>query len=245
MENDPERPNRFLPQKEDYVYGSPNIYQQPGEEDSVVQSEAPGQELFEIHKRPPTPQLLLPDDSYFYLNISGQIESAQMLETDSLTVKYDFVEGNEWELIQGQNSGSSQCCFKGNKKNLVFNFPFRLSYRSVNPKGWPQLVVTCIGPDFLGREVVKGYGNTYVPIQPGSHTKTLYLYKPKSSSYLVQFVGWLRGKTPELMDPKRTVGLAEGREVTRMESAGTLKVVFNLTQLNMDHFGYSVKRLAY
>jgi B9 domain-containing protein 1 len=47
--------------------------------------------------------------------------------------------------------------------------PFECSLRSTNPYGWPQLVVTCAYPDFLGREVIKGYGVCHIPTTPGRY----------------------------------------------------------------------------
>lgn len=249
-QGDPNMPNKFLPKKDDYIYGDSRNYFQPQDQISPraqnLQPEIPGQELFDRFKRPPSPRLILPDDSYFYINVTGQIEYAEFPGVDSLFMKYDFVHGPEWELIHGQKSGGSQMAFKarGSNKRLVWNFPFNLGFRSTNPKGWPQVIVTCIGGDFLGREVVKGYANGHVPTQPGRHQRTLKMFHPKSSSILVTFIGMLKGKIAELIDPSSTLGSGEGREVTRMGSGGSIKVVFQISQSNLDKFGYSVKSIS-
>ncbi|CAG9330564.1 unnamed protein product [Blepharisma stoltei] len=249
-QTDPNRPNRFLPKKDDFVYGDSSTYFQPQGPDvtqhPILQPEIPGQELFDIYKRPPSPKLILPDDSYFYINVSGQIEYADFQGVDSLFMKYDFVAGPEWQIIYGQKSGGSQTAYKarGSNRRLVWNFPFNLGFRSTNLKGWPQLIITCIGGDFLGREVIKGYGNGHIPTQPGRHERTLYMYRPKSSSILVNFIGALKGKLAELIDPPSTLGMADGREVTRMESGGSVKIVFQVSQTNMEKFGYSVKSIS-
>lgn len=53
-------------------------------------------------------------------------------------------------------------------KKMVWNYPVDLTYRSLNPFGWPQLVVSVTGPDFFGRSVVRGYGSVHVPTSPGT-----------------------------------------------------------------------------
>ena len=72
---------------------------------------------------------------------------------------------------QGQLNGQSQyaCRGEGNFDYFVWNMPFEFGFRSLNPSGWPQIVITCVYPDFLGREVIKGYGVVHIPTQPGRY----------------------------------------------------------------------------
>ena len=99
-----------------------------------------------------------------------------------------------------------------------------------------------IGPDFFGREVVQGYTTIHVPLQPGRHERVGYSFTPKSSSILVHTLGVLRGKVPELIDPPRTLAEPYGREVIRADSRGSVKVVFNVTEKNMESFGYTIHK---
>jgi B9 domain-containing protein 1 len=203
---------------------------------------SPDHELFDKYKRPPSPRLMLPDDSYFYINVSGHIQTCDLTDAESLMTKFDFVVGAGWELVHGNSSGASQFAMKGvgSSRRLVWNMPFDLGYRSTSPKGWPQLVLSCIGPDFMGREVAKGYGNTHVPLFPGKHTRVVRLFRPQSSSLLITFLGWIKGKVAEFIFPDKTLGKCEGREVVRVRSEGEVTVVFFVSHLNMDRFGYSV-----
>lgn len=50
---------------------------------------------------------------------------------------------------------------------LVWNFPLDVTYKSTNAFGWPQLVVSVYGLDFLGRDVIKGYGCMHIPTCAG------------------------------------------------------------------------------
>ena len=137
--------------------------------------------------------------SFFYLGISGHIESGEFKDLDGLSIKFDFIAGDHWKLSKGNESGISQHSFKsqGMNKRIVWNFPFELSYASLNVSGWPQLVVYLSGKDIFGREVVEAYGTIHVPTQAGRHTRYLRTFTPMSSSVLTKFLGWATGKNAE------------------------------------------------
>jgi B9 domain-containing protein 1 len=46
---------------------------------------------------------------------------------------------------------------------VVWNFPFELIYRTNDIAGWPKICLTLTSRDFLGRDVVCGYGIIHVP----------------------------------------------------------------------------------
>lgn len=77
--------------------------------------------------------------AFFYLGISGHIESGEFRDLDGLALKFDFVAGDHWRLTKGNESGISQHSFKsqGMNKRIVWNFPFELTYSSLNVSGWP------------------------------------------------------------------------------------------------------------
>ena len=39
--------------------------------------------------------------------------------------------------------------------------------QTTEPHGWPQLSLQIYGPDFYGRDVIRGYGAVHVPTRPG------------------------------------------------------------------------------
>lgn len=238
---DPNRPNvKLYPRDDAMNYMGPKPYD--SQYDTSNLPIIPGQDLFDQYKHDYTPQLTLDDSSYFYVNISGQVEFAVFPDSECLMVKYMFVAGKDWERIHGEPSGCSQLSYKSRSstRKIVWNFPFNIAYRSTCPKGWPQLTMTLIGPDFLGREIVKGYTTIHAPIQPGRHIKTANAFVPRSSSILVHFLGQVRGKVPELIDPPKTLAEAYGREVIRADSGGSVNIVFNITEKNMESFGYAI-----
>ena len=85
--------------------------------------------------------------------------------------------------------------------------------------------------------MICGYGVTNVPTQPGSHTRYVHVFTPVSSSYLSDFLGMLTGKPAEYHDHLSLLTRGEGREVTRVTSAGTVKIQFNITMKNMEALG--------
>lgn len=79
--------------------------------------------------------------------------------------KYLYLYYKNNKVTTGQSQYS--CLGENGSEYMVWNMPFEIGFRTKNPYGWPQLVITLVCPDFLGREVIKGYGMVHVPTQPG------------------------------------------------------------------------------
>ncbi|XP_004071593.1 B9 domain-containing protein 1 isoform X2 [Oryzias latipes] len=155
--------------------------------------------------------------SLFLLTVNGQIEGANFPEYDSLYCKYSYVYGHDWAITTGLEEGITQITCKSSlSRTLVWNFPLETTFKSTNPSGWPQIVISVYGPDVFGNDVVRGYGATHIPITPGH---------------------WLLGRRPEYTDPK-VVAQGEGREVTRVRSQGFVTVSFHITTKDMKKMGY-------
>ena len=54
------------------------------------------------------------------------------------------------------------------------------------------------GTDFLGRDVVRGYGSCLIPLVPGVHVVDVEMYTPKASSLLNSLGSWIWGNPPEV-----------------------------------------------
>ena len=79
------------------------------------------------------------------------------MELDGLAVKYEFVHGADWNVSGGLKSGTGQRAFKSSHfssiiKPMNWNLPYEVTFRSMNPQGWPQLVVYCTDIDINGDE---------------------------------------------------------------------------------------------
>ncbi|RNA24830.1 B9 domain-containing 1 [Brachionus plicatilis] len=178
-------------------------------------------------------------NTFFLLMANGSIESAEIPEYDQVFIKYFFVHGQDWDKIAGLEEGSTQIGHKSidDRQTIAFNFPLDITFKSTCPFGWPQLVVSCYGSDFLGREVIRGYGVTHLPISPGQHKIKIPLFVPESTSLLQKFFAWSQGRRPEYIDP-RVLAHGEGREVTRVRSQGFLNLSFNIVTKDMKKVGY-------
>ncbi|XP_045841867.1 B9 domain-containing protein 1 isoform X2 [Meles meles] len=136
--------------------------------------------------------------SVFLLMVSGQVESAQFPEHDDLYCKYSFVYGQDWAPTAGLEEGISQITSKSQdvRRALVWNFPIDVTFKSTNPYGWPQIVLSVYGPDVFGNDVVRGYGAVHVPFSPGRHKRTIPMFVPESTSKLQKFTrpGQYRGE---------------------------------------------------
>ncbi|XP_028669621.1 B9 domain-containing protein 1 isoform X1 [Erpetoichthys calabaricus] len=179
--------------------------------------------------------------SVFLLLVNGQIESANLPEFDDLYCKYCFVYGHDWSPVSGLEEGISQITSKSRvtQQDLVWNFPIDITFKSTNPFGWPQVVVSVYGPDVFGNDVVRGYGAVHIPITPGRHKRTIPLFVPESTSRLQKFTSWFLGRRPEFTDPK-VVAQGEGREVTRVRSQGFLTLSFNIVTKDLKKLGYDM-----
>jgi len=88
--------------------------------------------------------------------------------------------------------------------------------------------------------VIRGYGWTHLPASPGRHTLYVPMFVPVASSPLNGWLSAAAGKLPEFLDTK-FITRNEGREVTRVRSQGTVKVVVNMVMKDMSKFGYRYK----
>ncbi|KAL3815954.1 hypothetical protein ACHAXA_003575 [Cyclostephanos tholiformis] len=193
----------------------------------------------------------------FFVMITGQIESAISSTAslnDHLYCRYSFTYGPDWEVVHGVNMGISQIGRRGMllintggaaygghddcSNAIVWNFPIEISFQSTSPHGWPRLVVSVYGLDFMGRDVVRGYASLLLPVRPGGHTRYLKTYRPVSGSMFGRVVNWLMGTSPEYYDSKM-VARGEGRAVTRVVCGDrTVKVNLMVTVKDFQTFSY-------
>uniref|UniRef100_A0A8C0F008 B9 domain-containing protein 1 n=1 Tax=Bubo bubo TaxID=30461 RepID=A0A8C0F008_BUBBB len=108
---------------------------------------------------------------------------------DDLYCKFCFVYGQDWVPTAGLEEGISQITSKSEvaPTTLVWNFPIDITFKSTNPSGWPQIVVSVYGPDFFGNDVVRGYGAFCAPHVCFRHTRTIAMFVPESTSRLQKF----------------------------------------------------------
>ena len=159
----------------------------------------------------------------------------------SLYCKFSLVYGNEWEIVAGLQEGCSQVAKRSDdgRHTFVWNFPIDVTFKSTGPYGWPKIVMQVYGVDMLGRDVVRGYGARHLPLAPGMKALEIPMFVPVTSNFIQQALGWLVGKQPEFIDPK-FVAQGIGREVTRVQSQGTVTVRVTTVMKDFTRFGFRV-----
>ncbi|CAM9855069.1 unnamed protein product [Chrysoparadoxa australica] len=183
--------------------------------------------------------------SHFFVMMTGQVQQGDFPRQDNLYCRYSLTFGNDWGIVHGLDTGLSQIARKssGADTSIVWNFPIDLTLKSTNAFGWPRIAISVFGVDHLGRDVVVGYGSMLVPTSPGRYSRNISMYTPKSSSWVQQVRSWLSGSYPEFFDSK-FVSRSEGREVTRVQPTGTVKVSLDVMVRGMRQFGYNITEPA-
>lgn len=178
--------------------------------------------------------------SEFTLIVSGQIESAQFHSIDNAYCKYSFTYGLDWNAVQGVEQGISQISRKsgGSNRTIVWNFPIDIAFQSSNAHGWPRIVISVYNMDFMGRDVVRGYACVLVPPFSGRYIRYVRMFVPMSTSRMQALLAWLSGNRPEFYHAK-FIGQGRDREATRVSSSGIIKVVLNVSSLDLKKCGYS------
>jgi hypothetical protein len=178
-----------------------------------------------------------------FLDIQGVIKEGTFHEGDQIFCKYDVVYGKEWKVISGQSSGQSQhaCLGEGANCYFVWNMPFQIRLNCEQLSNWPQLVISCYYPDFMGREILKAYGTCYIPTTNGAHERTLTMFCPISSYSFTGIIEMLFGEKAELINAPKIMALGDGREILRTQSEGSIKIKFNIHLENMEESGFDME----
>jgi len=186
----------------------------------------------------------------FRVVVNGEIESAQLGNCGPLLCVFSFQHGADWTTVAGAPNGVTQLACSaaptvtslgrggGCQREVVWNFPIGIVFKSTSPFGWPRIVISVYGTDMCNRRVIKGYGSVHIPCQPGRHSRVIRLYRPISSSPLQRLLGALFGNTAQLVDPRVVAG-TEGREVIRVQSGGRVRVLFEVLLKDTEIFNYT------
>ncbi|ERL84415.1 B9 domain-containing protein 1 [Dendroctonus ponderosae] len=179
-------------------------------------------------------------DGTFLISIAGQIEYLDVMSAagSAYHCKYEFHAGPDWTIVGGLETGLSQIAnVVNNNDKVVFNFPVDLQFKSTNPFGWPQMVIS------VYKEMrLEGYGRTHMPIKPGNHHLEVNLARPKASS-LLGYLGTFFGYQPQLLQPKLLASTA-GSNLIRMETSGKAHMTFNIVSQGFLRLGYDYGRSA-
>ena len=184
--------------------------------------------------------------THFTAMVTGQIESGRYEGLDSLYCRYTFSHGDDWQVARGVEEGITQMSTASGStasdtgELAVWNFPVDVTFRAPGAHGWPQIVLSVYGTDAFGRsDMIVGYGAAHLPMSPGRHEIYIRTFRPLASSLFQRLNSWLLGARPEFRD-SQFPSKGEGRDVTRVQSFGCVKVVVDVTLQGMEELGYSV-----
>jgi B9 domain-containing protein 1 len=141
------------------------------------------------------------DSSSFTVQCLGQIESGCFGGIDYLYCRYSFHYGADWNIISGLDTGLSQTACKSRSAfddTIIWNFPIDVTFNSTNVFGWPRIAICVYGIDFLGRDVIRGYGSALLPLIGGQHNLQVEMFTPLATSSLNHFMSLLMGNPPEV-----------------------------------------------
>ena len=112
---------------------------------------------------------------------------------------------------------------------MVWNLPFEITFRSMNPHGWPQIVIYCTAKDSDGDDFVRAYGCTHIPITPGTVNKQVRMFTPIVHSSCHEFFGLFKEGEGLFIDDPSLVSKAVGREVSRVKGGGKISLTISST----------------
>lgn len=141
------------------------------------------------------------DSNSFFVQCTGQIVSGDFGPVNYLYCRYTFQFGNDWVISSGLDTGLSQTSCKNmgrSDEQIVWNFPIDVSFNSTNVFGWPRIAISVYGIDFLGRDVIRGYGSALIPVTSGQHQIEIDMFAPLATSHLNDFLSWMMGNPPEV-----------------------------------------------
>eukprot|EP00483_Globobulimina_turgida_P000083 UN00083 len=181
-------------------------------------------------------------DNCFFMMLNGQIESCDVSGYDQIYSKYSINFGADWKCMKGVETGISQTSRKNplQKFGFLWNYPFDLTFKSFNPSGWPQIIISVYSLNSWTSDDIVGYASIRIPIFPGRHVVEADLFRPVSSNWFSELVARLKGNKPEYFDTT-FITQSKNREITRVTSNGKIKVIFNVMTKNLKEFGYSIK----
>ncbi|CAG9584380.1 unnamed protein product [Danaus chrysippus] len=177
----------------------------------------------------------------FLVSFNGNIEYVRFpagVFDENLYLQYDVVWGPDWDPLSGLNSGTSQMARSGNDpEKVIFNMPLEITFSSTNVYGWPQIVVSVRARNFISSDSLRGYALFHLPAVTGTQELVAHLVRPRSASLVGEWVAWLTGRYPELIDPKI---LASGKEnyLLKTESYGTVVMRVTMVSKDLRKLGY-------
>lgn len=190
--------------------------------------------------------------TYMYYIFDALINKGYVKDGYFVRMKHDVISGREWQKISGNTYGmAQQACvsyqgYTGGSQVMNWNASINAVYRTLEISGWPKLVQWFEGPNWIGNDVVKGYGCVPLPIQPGNHRLRVNVFRPMPSGWWGKVFGFQKTQEKkesekQKADHQRTeaeiIISGFGRDVTTVENMGYVEVEVEVTLKNFSQSG--------
>ena len=87
----------------------------------------------------------------------------------------------------------------------------------------------CTATDADGREYVRAYGCTHIPIAPGVTKKDVRMFTPIAQNRCLEFFGIFKDGNGMVIDDPELIAKGSGREIARVKAGGKVKVSIQTT----------------
>ena len=179
---------------------------------------------------------------FMYFMFSGTINKGYIKDGYFVKLKYSIVTGNQWQFISGNNSGEGQeaCISQLLSKEMCWNYPVEGVYRTQDISGWPKLILWLEGPNWYGKNCVKGYGCVVQPNLEGNNMMRVNIYRPVPNNWWGRIFGYQHiSRNPKTQKQEinvQTTGF--GRDVTSVEYMGYVNIDITISLRNFENFNF-------
>lgn len=154
--------------------------------------------------------------------ITGRIIKAEDFDLKEMFVKYKFVYGPNFILIDGKDSGETfQNVSYDMETYVAFDHPINLNLKCRSIKGWPKLYIEAWGTDGDGKNMLQGYNTVFIPFYNGQVKLTCNTWRP-DNGYLKSK---LLGVTPQF---KHTQFVYSSEEKFEVDSVSSGSIIIEL-----------------
>lgn len=176
--------------------------------------------------------------TFMYYMFSGLINKGYVKEGYFIKMRYGVYTGKEWQLVSGNIEGEVQeaCISQIGQREMCWNAPLNAVYRTLEVSGWPKLIIWLDGPNWFGRDCIRGYGCIALPQKPGKHKLRVNIFKPVPNTWWGRMFGYQPSDGDNTLKSSQADILSTGfgREVTCVENMGYVNVEFVVTLRNFD-----------
>ena len=137
------------------------------------------------------------------IHIIGQVLGASGFTEEKLFCKYKIIyDHKSMRLIDGDPEDQTQLASASDiGRSHAFAHPIDLHFSCTALEGWPKVCVEVWSHDQFGRNVLAGYGCTYIPTSPGMHHLDCVTWLPAGSLW-DRLKATFLGTSPSLNHPE-------------------------------------------